>query len=312
MNKKRGRQARASRPAAQQRPAGRRRKLSKREYAQAQNAKRHRKQRKRRQRLVVVLLLLFVLASAAVITSAVFFKITTVEVTGDTGKYSADQLIGTSGIVSGDNMFSFKTQTIEHAIETAFPYINNVKVKRKLPCVVEISVEQAQPSLAFMESTGKYTLLSADGKILETGAAKPDGVMEVSGIKLENISAGQKVDKESVTDFETLDQITEALNHWKITGVQAIDLTDKFNITIRYNERVSIYVGSVSQISYKLQFVKYVLDNGLRENEVVIIDASTPGKAVVKPVSKSSSTQAVSSADTSSVQPQDTSSGASE
>lgn len=295
MKKKRGRQAGASRPAASQRPAGRRRELSKREYAQAQNAKRHRKQRKRRQRLVVVLLLLFVLASAAVITSAVFFKITTVEVTGDPGRYSADQIIGTSGIVGGDNMFSFNASSIEAAIETAFPYIENVRIRRKLPSAVKISVQQAQPSLAVMESGGKYTLLSSGGKVLETGVSKPDGVMEVAGITLENVSAGQKVDKSQVVDFDTLTQVTEALSQWKITGVQKIDLTDKFNITIRYNERVSIAIGSVSQISYKLQFAKYVLDSGLKENETAVIDASTPGKAVVKPIDSISPVPPVSS-----------------
>ena len=295
MKKKRGRRARAPQPTAKQHSPGHRRELSKREYIQAENAKRHRRQRKRRQRLVVLLLLLFVLASAVVITSAVFFKITSVQVAGDTGRYSADQVIGTSGVVSGDNMFSFKAGEVEHAIESAFPYIEHVKVKRKLPSVVEISVEQAQPSRAFLDSNGTYTLVSESGKVLETGAGKPEGALEILGISFQDISAGQYLDTSVLPDLNTLSQITDALAEWGIEGSRAIDLTDKFNIKIQYNERVSISIGSISQISYKIKFAKYILDNGLKENETVVIDASTPGQAVVKPVDTSSiSSQAAS------------------
>ncbi len=289
MKKKRGRQTRPPQPKKTQHPPGHRRELSKREYIQAENAKRHRKQRKRRQRLVVVLLLLFVLASAAVITSAVFFKIAAVQVTGDTGRYSSEQLIGTSGIVSGDNMFSFKAGTVENAIESAFPYIENVKVKRRLPSVVEISVQQAQPAKAYQDANGSYTLISASGKVLETGASKPEGVMEITGFPLQGVSAGQYLDAAAFPDLDTLSQITDALSQWGMEGAQAIDLSDKFNIKIKYNEKVTIALGSVSQISYKLQFAKYVLDNGLKENETVVIDASTAGQAVVKPVDPAAS-----------------------
>ena len=295
MKKKRGRQTRPPQPKKTQYPPGHRRELSKREYIQAENAKRHRKQRKRRQRLVVVLLLLFVLASAAVITSAVFFKIAAVQVTGDTGRYSSEQLIGTSGIVSGDNMFSFKAGTVENAIESAFPYIENVKVKRKLPSVVEISVQQAQPAKAYQDTNGSYTLASASGKVLETSAPKPEGVMEIVGFPLQGVSAGQYLDAAAFPDLDTLSQITDALAQWGMEGTQAIDLSDKFNIKIKYNEKVTIALGSVSQISYKLQFAKYVLDNGLKENETVVIDASTAGQAVVKPVDPAAASQSTSS-----------------
>ena len=290
MKKKQKQPAKTSRPVRNRRPSGQRRELSKREYIQAENAKRHRRQRKRRQRFVVVLLLLFVLASAAVITSAAFFKITTVQVVGDPGTYSTDQIIGTSGIVSGDNMFSFKAGTVENSIEAAFPKIENVTVKRKLPSVVEISVEQAQPSRAFQDANGTYTVISARNKIIETGATKPEGAMEIRGIDLQNISAGQYLDSSLFPDLDTLTQITDALTQWGIEGIQAIDLSDKFNVKIQYNEKVTISIGSISQISYKIQFAKYVIDNGLKENETVLIDASTPGQAVVKPVDTSQST----------------------
>ncbi len=223
------------------------------------------------------------------VTSAVFFKIAAVQVTGDTGRYSSEQLIGTSGIVSGDNMFSFKAGTVENAIESAFPYIENVKVKRRLPSVVEISVQQAQPAKAYQDANGSYTLISASGKVLETGASKPEGVMEITGFPLRDVSAGQYLDAAAFPDLDTLSQITDALSQWGMEGAQAIDLSDKFNIKIKYNEKVTIALGSVSQISYKLQFAKYVLDNGLKENETVVIDASTAGQAVVKPVDPAAS-----------------------
>ncbi len=298
MKKKRGRQARPPQQKKSQHPPGRRRELSKREYIQAENAKRHRKQRKRRQRLVLVLLLLFVLASAAVITSAVFFKIAAVHVTGDTGRYSSDQLISASGIVNGNNMFSFKSGAIENTIESAFPYLENVKVRRKLPSVVEISVQPAQPARAYRGEDNRYTLVSASGKVLETGAAKPENVLEIAGLPLQNVSAGQYLDSAAFPDLDTLSQIVDALAQWGIEGTQNIDISDKFNIRIKYNEKVSIIIGSVSQIPYKLQFVKYVLDNGLKENETVVIDASTAGQAVVKPVDSAASSSNASSQQT--------------
>ena len=54
----------------------------------------------------------------------------------------------------------------------------------------------------------------------------------------------------------------DQLGYKKITE---IDLTDRTNIQICYNDRIRIYIGSSVDMDYKLKYVKAVIDEKLSE-----------------------------------------------
>ena len=158
--------------------------------------RRHARYRRRRGRFSGLYKVLSVLlaAAAVVLACVVFFRVNSVEVSGNV-RYTAEEIIEASGIMTGDNLVTLSRSRVSAAICTKLPYVENVSVKKVLPDGVVLRVSERVAAASVESAEGRW-LISAQGKLLEkdNGAAKsvtirgltavgpyPGGMIQVAG-----------------------------------------------------------------------------------------------------------------------------------
>ena len=115
------------------------------------------------------LLSVLIIFAAILMGCVVFFRVSTVEITGDS-PYTEEEIRRVSGVEQGDNLFTLNKYQISSRIYTQLPYIGTVNFERKYPDTFVIHVTASVP-VAWIESGGSRWLMDTDCKLLESGGA---------------------------------------------------------------------------------------------------------------------------------------------
>ncbi len=210
---------------------------------------------RRRKRTVLVCSLLLVLT--VVVIGVVFavntlFEVKTVVVTGDT-RYKAGDIQTAAGIVPGDNLLLLSEKKAVNAVDDLFPWIGTVEIRRHFPDEVEIYVKDATPSCVFSHN-GKHLLVSDTGRILERQETVPAGYFCVIGLELVSYEPGDAVEIVDVTAAKAYEEIAAVLQEQGVTKVDHVDLTDVYDISLLYDGRITMKLGSPTDLTYKIRF----------------------------------------------------------
>lgn len=264
--------------------------------AQPAQAKRRRRRRKRHKsnRILYYILVLLILAIVGVTLSlTVFFKITAITVKG-VNKYPVEAIQQLTGISVGDNLFRADLKTARAKI-MELPYVEEVALKRTYPPVIVVEVTQAKPVAALEEANGGYTLISADGRILERDAQLPAELLPISGAELQGnpgdypAQAPQKASEEELALAEESAEIIRMTNYLLQAleesglALQEVDFSDRYNILAQYSEDIVIEFGSESELARKMKLVREVIDNQLEAGFRGVLYAGTVGKVWADP-----------------------------
>lgn len=251
-----------------------------REYAMA-------KRRKNRIKRIFTGLLFFLFLAAVSVTLCftVFFKVATITVVGET-QYTAEEIIKSSGLTEGQNLFGFSAESVSSSISQALPYIGEATIKRSIPDTVTITVESAEPSCAMRTDTG-YILLDKDSKVLEKtdSVDKSIPVIELSGVEKAEVGLPIVLKDEKVMNSLTI--VIEAAQKAGI-AVTYYDLSDSSNIKIICeNGETTLKLGEVSAdtIDRKLLLVSEAIKKEKANGNSVkgTFDLTYDGKAYFSP-----------------------------
>ena len=129
--------------------------------------RRHPRSKRRRGRFrgLYKLLSILLIAAAVVLACVVFFRVNSVEVTGNV-RYTAAEVIAASGIEMGDNLVVLPRSRVSAAICANLPYVESVSVKKALPDGVVLVVTERVAAASVESAEGRW-LVSAQGKLLE-------------------------------------------------------------------------------------------------------------------------------------------------
>ena len=168
--------------------------------------RRRRSQRRRRGRFSGLYRIFAILVAMVAVVAAcvVFFRVNFVTVEGNF-RYTEDEVIAVSGIVSGDNLIALSKGKIASTIRMQLPYVESVSIRRKLPDGVEITVRERVAVASVGSETGRW-LISSQGKLLEEATDQP--VLPVVGLLAQSPYAGgnlQVVEEETATREHVLD-----------------------------------------------------------------------------------------------------------
>lgn len=130
------------------------------------------RQQKRKRRFTTCMLALAAIVIGVVLSLTVFFKISTIEVTG-TSQYSKETILNVCGVDTGDNLFLVKKARVADKIGRALPFTGEITVKRSFPNKIVIQVTDSVPSAAVAYEDG-YALLNQDQKVLATVATEEE------------------------------------------------------------------------------------------------------------------------------------------
>ncbi len=251
--------------------------------ARTANGARHRKRRKRSYTLYYLLLLFFVLISGITLSVTVFFNVDTITVTG-IERYTAEQIIAQSGMKVGNNLFRINTGKGEEKLLQGFKDIDAVTVERKFPNELKIEVTESVPTY-FFENGDRTILLSAGGRVLRTDATAEEikSIIRLVGFVEEEFAVGDFLDSQKDEKYGILDKLMTVLAENELGDITQVDLTSEVDLSVLYQDRVKIRLGSMSELSYKVKFAKHVLDNELESTEEGLVDVSTAGKVYYTP-----------------------------
>lgn len=234
------------------------------------------RRRRRRRALLIFYLFVFitVIAAAAVLSLTVLFKIDSISVTG-TSRYSAEEVIQTGGIKKGENLFLANTAAAQKKILQTLPYIGSVKVSRRFPAQIAITVTE-EPVSGVIPFQKKFAVVGASGKVLELADKLPQNITQIKGITLSGAEMGKPLVYKDTSQQTTLQNIIAAIQATKLDKVTAIDLTKSYKLLVVYDKRITMNLGLASDLEKKIRFGKSILDSGkIKNTEKGVLDLST-------------------------------------
>ena len=229
-------------------------------------ARRRKSNRRRRGHFGVLYKLLSVLVICGAIIAALtlFFRVDTVVVTGQQ-RYTEQQVREAAGVETGDNLYLLNKNTVANNIVTALPYIEHIRINRKLPDTLLIEVKECGTALAVIQD-GYAWYVSPGGKIVEqreAGAATDCGI--ISGCTLLAPSVGTRI--ALATEYASqqsslLDLLAALESAGMLDEVDGIRLDDPACIAMDYAGRFTVEMLYGDDYAYKLKALNAALDSG--------------------------------------------------
>ena len=198
--------------------------------------RRHTRPKRRRGRfsgLYKVLSVLLVAAAVAV-ACVVFFRVNSVEVSGNV-RYTEEEIIEASGIWVGDNLIALSRSRVSAAICTRLPSVENVSVKKVLPDRVVLRVSERVAAASVESSEGRW-LISAQGKLLEQddGTTRTVIVRGLTAIVPYPGGTLQVTEEEETTLSYVTQLLTQLESHGWLEQCTALDCTAATSMTLDY------------------------------------------------------------------------------
>lgn len=244
-------------------------------------------------RLTAFALLLCVIAAGVYLTVTMLFKISSIQVqtadgtqVAEVGGYASEQILQALGVHTEENIFSFDPGQKSKELEKAFPMLEFIHVERQYPGTVVVQVTEARPTYA-MQVEGGWLTLSASLKILSKDAAQPAGLATLYGGEPVSTTPGEQLDfaaapaassaaasesadsaasseTEAETDqrLESLNTLMSALDSYGMLGdATRMEFADTEEMAFLYQDRISVLLGTLNELDYKLKLAQYVLLN---------------------------------------------------
>lgn len=232
------------------------------------NRTNQRRKKNKRKKLIFRAVLCFIFLCIGIIFAlTMFFNISEITVTGDT-VYSSEDIIEKSGVVIGDNLIFISKKKINEQVSTELPYVGSVKVKRRLPTKLELIVTKTDAVYAVVID-GYYTLLDANGKVLEKGLEYvAENIILLNIGEISSAELGRKICGTSDIYLEKLIDIRNACNDCGIKDITAIDLSEIYDIKLTYQGRIILELGETPKdtLYKKLSLGKAAIDTQNEEN----------------------------------------------
>lgn len=279
-----GQRLRPAQSAPQQSPA--RREMRKKRKVTRATLRRRRMLR----RLTAFAMLLCVIGAGIYLTMTMLFRISSIQVQTPDGKqvteiagYSADSILQRMGVQLEENIFSFEPGEKAAVLEQNFPLLGSIKVIRDYPNTVVVQVTEAVPAYA-VQNGSKWLVISDKWKILSEESTQPEGLCTLYGGKLQDTTPGQgfwfvedadaasasgseAAESESAVSTETarmeaLRTLVGKLEEYGLSqDVTRLEVADTEQLAFLYQDRISVLLGTLNDLDYKLDRARYVLTN---------------------------------------------------
>ena len=224
------------------------------------NAAERRRRRRRRMAIFYLLLFLVVLGSALTLSLTVLFRVETIEVKGES-RYSAEEILEASGLEAGGNLFLTDVSAASAAIEKTLPYIGEADVRRVLPSEIEIEVSEEELAGAVLDDT-QYILVGVSGKVLDRTAEKPENCPLVKGLTVLEAQIGSQIVYEEGENRKVFESLSAAVAECGLDKVTELDVTDAYDSTLLYNNRILLEFGAPTALVEKISFFQTILERG--------------------------------------------------
>lgn len=243
-------------------PKKRQQGLSRDEVRSINKKKMHRR-RKLKKAILSFVLAVTVLSVGIVLVFSLFFKISTVTIVGKS-VYKPEKIVEVSGITVGDNLFRVDEGELSEALSTRLPYIKGATIKRKLPDTLVIEIESTK-GIACVENNKSYIILDSQGKVLEKTAELKESLPVIKNVSVKAADEGSVIELKNAKRNEALPQLLSAIEAAELDSLTELDLKNVNDIKIKYDNRIVLKIGNLTNLEKKLARGKKAIEN---ENEI--------------------------------------------
>ena len=233
-------------------------------------------------KIVKVLTLIIVIIGVSIyVALSPLFNIKEINVTGNS-KLSKEEIISLSELKTDENTFKVSKKNIKNKVK-ANAYIENVKIRRKLPDKVEIIVVE-RVATYMIPFANSYIYINNPGYMLEITSQKAE-MPAIVGISTpeEELHEGQRLISEDLVKLGEVLQIMESAN-----ANELVDLITKIDISNRQDyiltlekEKKAIHLGDVSNLSTKMAYVKKILNDEKGVEGEILVNTDLTNKGAV-------------------------------
>ncbi len=240
-------------------------------------------------RFLLYLVTVFAVVLVAFMSISVFFKVSTVKVSG-VNKYSAEEVAEASGIDLGDSLLFFGKAGAVSRIRQNLPYIQDVRFGIELPGTVTIIVEEIPVVYAIQDTDSQWWLMSAEGKITEKAdASTVRNCTHIIGVRLASPAVGAQAAASEpeaadpsvpvvITGADRLKAalaVVQQLEANQIIGkVTSVDVANPGRLQVQYGSNYLVKLGSTDRLDYKLAAVKEYVESEKGRQGSGTIDAT--------------------------------------
>ena len=218
-----------------------------------------RKKKRIKKVIKTLLLLAIIIGGICFALISPIFNIEDIKVNGNE-QINADTIVSLSQLQVGQNIFKFYKEKVINDIKTN-AYVENVKIKRKIPNKIEITIEERKQDYN-VEFLNGYAYINNQGYILEISEQKLD-LPVIKGISTpqEQIVEGNRLNDVDLEKLETVIQIMNICKSYDLDKkVSSIDITDSNDYIMEMDEEKKIvHLGNNSNLSNKMLYVPAIL-----------------------------------------------------
>lgn len=188
------------------------------------------------------------------------FNICEIQIIGNR-QVTQEQILELSAIKLGDNIFLCNQIKTKKTL-TSNPYVEDVKITRKLPDKMQIQITEKQKAYIIELDTG-FAYLDNQGYVLEIADIKL-GMPVLQGYSTinEEILPGSRLCDEDLERLGDVLKIIKSSNEIQIQEkITTIDIENKNNYILTLQElKKVIYIGDKSNLANKMLYIKAMLE----------------------------------------------------
>ena len=210
-----------------------------------------------------------------------FFNIKNIEIVGNQ-KLTNEEIISLSQVQIDENTFKLIKSKVQKNIKQN-AYVENIKVKRKLPDTITIEVEERIPTymIAFANA---YAYINNQGYFLEISKDKLElPILTGFLTKEEDIQEGNRL---CVEDLQRLDDVLQIMK--SATSNEVDSLVTKINIANKQNyilelkdEKKTVQMGDTSNLSTKMLYIKSILEQNKKIEGEILVNTDLNSKGAI-------------------------------
>ncbi len=232
--------------------------------------KKTRRNQRIKRKLIIFSAFAIALSITVIIFKAPFFNIKEVVCVGQE-RLSEEEILKYAKVTKGENVFITSLKAVKTRL-SEIPYVKESNARRIFPDKIKLWVRECEPSFV-TKSEGKFIVCDTDAKILEIVPENAENLCEITFPKSFSGEAGkQLIPNDSAENIKFLEIIKTMGDLNLINYTTTIDFTDISDIIILYDGRLKIKLGNTTDVSYKLKFIKEVIDKNISSHERATID----------------------------------------
>lgn len=255
-------------------------------YKKTKAAKKRRFNGKRVRKL---LLFITIITAAIFFARSSFFIVDDIKVVGNK-KYSSNDIILRTGLITGQNVFkmlgekpknliSFRFNDREQSVYETMPYIKSISVRPSLPKSIRIKIQERTP-FAILETKGTSLLIDKEGYALEVvkDSELKKKYFKIIGTSVDSYNLGQDVkfkeesplnvvvnfcDMLIKSDKNSKIQLYKILTNVKVSNINCI--------TADFKDRISADFRDYDYLEYNISFFRKVYTNNINKQKGTLI-----------------------------------------